>query len=257
MTRWWPTDREAHLTGFPIISPGTTLDIPLCALLHDGAETLIGAEGEHPNRDPGTRRRPSHDQQSNRRRQQEPFAGIGVVLHQDSYQRRDKAMTRRSIALLTAALLMIGIMAPAASAVPPDIFTDEWVDEYYIGECDGFSMHAEDNVEATIKFFYNKDGSVDRVHFHFMSDGIVYNSEEPWKTLPSSWNENAITDENFEVWFQSGLYFKVKLPKGGVVLMDAGRFTVDVSSGEPIFDRLAGKHQLLEEDFADICEALS
>lgn len=146
---------------------------------------------------------------------------------------------------------------PAASATPPDIFTDEWVDNWDLGECDGFSMRAEDHVKATIEFFYNKEGSVDRVHFHFMSDGIVYNSEEPSKTLPSSWNENAVTDADFEVWHQSGLYFKVKLPKGGVVLMDAGRFIVDLSSGEPIFTWNGGNHQLLEEDFDDICEALS
>jgi len=35
-------------------------------------------------------------------------------------------MTRRYIALLTAALLIIGIMAPAASAAPPDKWTEQW-----------------------------------------------------------------------------------------------------------------------------------
>jgi hypothetical protein len=182
--------------------------------------------------------------------------GIGTIHSTESGSRKGETMTRKFIVLLTAALLMIGIMAPAASAVPPDIYKDQWVDPWYIGECDGFSMLTEDNVEATIKFFYDKDGSVDRIHFHFASEGIVYNSAEPWKTLTSIWHENAITDENFEVWYQSGLYYRVNLPQG-VVLIDAGRFIVDVSSGEPIFDRLAGKHQILEEDFADICEALS
>lgn len=165
-------------------------------------------------------------------------------------------MTRRTIALLTAALLIICIMAPAASAVPPDIFTDEWVDNWYIGECDGFSMLTEDNMEARIKFFYNKDGSVDRIHFHFAGDGIVYNSEEPWKTLSSSFHYTGLTDENFEIWTSSGLFYRVELPQG-VVLMEAGRAEVDVSSGEPVFNWWVGNNQYYEEDFADICEALS
>ena len=166
-------------------------------------------------------------------------------------------MTRKLIALASATLMFVALTTPAASAVPPDIFTDEWVDDWYIGECDGFSILTEDNVEAKIKFFYNKDGSVDRVHFHFASEGFVYNSEEPWKTLSSSWHENAITNEDFDVWVQSGLYYRVKLPKGGMALMEAGRFIVDVTSGEPVFTWNGGNHQLLEEDFADICEALS
>ncbi|MCL1587619.1 MAG: hypothetical protein M3092_04305 [Actinomycetia bacterium] len=166
-------------------------------------------------------------------------------------------MTRRTIALLAAALLMVGIMAPAASAVPPDIITEEWVDYWYIGECDGFSMLTEDNMDVKIKFFYDKDGSVDRVHFHFAIDGIVYNSEDPSKTLTSSAHYTALTDENFEVWVQSGMYYRVEMPHGGVALMDAGRFVVDASGDEPIFTWNGGNHQILEEDFADICEALS
>jgi hypothetical protein len=166
-------------------------------------------------------------------------------------------MTRESIALLSAALLIIGIMAPAASAVPPDISTDEWVEDWYIGECDGFSMLTEDNMEATIKFFYNKDGSVDRLRFHFTIDGIVYNSEDPSKTLNSSAHYSALTDETFEVWTSSGLFYRVELPKGGAVLMEAGRAEVDVSSGEPVFNWWVGNNQYYEQDFADICEALS
>lgn len=165
-------------------------------------------------------------------------------------------MTRRIVALASATLMFLALTVPAASAVPPDIFTDEWVDNWHIGECDGFSILAEDNMEAKIKFFYNTDGSVDRVHFHFTAEGTVYNSVDPSKALTSVVHENAVTDENFEVWAQSGLFYRVDLPQG-VVLMDAGRFIVDVSSGVPVFDWQGGNHQLLEEDFADICAALS
>lgn len=165
-------------------------------------------------------------------------------------------MTRRLIALASAALMFLGLAVPAATAAKPYIETDQWVDYWYIGECDGFSMLTEDNVEAKIKTFYNKDGSVNRIHFHFSAEGIVYNSEDPSKSLTSVFHENAVTDENFEVWTQSGLFYRVDLPQG-VVLVDAGRFVVDVSSGEPVFDWQGGNHQILEEDFDDICAALS
>lgn len=165
-------------------------------------------------------------------------------------------MTRRTIALLAAALLMVGIMAPGASAVPPDIVTEEWVDYWYIGECDGFSMLTEDNMDVKIKFFYDKDGSVDRVHFHFAIDGIVYNSTDPSKMLNTSAHYTALTDEDFGVWTTSGLFYRVELPQG-VVLMEAGRAEIDMSSGEPVFNWWVGNNQYYDEDFADICEALS
>lgn len=66
-------------------------------------------------------------------------------------------------------------------------------------------------MEAKIKFCYNRDGSVDRVHWHLMIEGIVYNSAEPWKSLTSVAHYNAVTDENFEVWTQSGLFYRVDL----------------------------------------------
>lgn len=111
-------------------------------------------------------------------------------------------------------------------------------------------------MEATIKFFYSNDGSVDRVHFHFTIDGVVYNSEDPSKTLTSSAHYVALTDESFEVWTSSGLFYRVELPQG-VVLMEAGRAEVDVSSGEPVFNWWVGNNQYYEADFTDICEALS
>jgi len=165
-------------------------------------------------------------------------------------------MARKLVILISVALLCLGLTAAAASAVPPDMETAEWVDNWYIGECDGFSILTEDTVEANIKTFYNKDGSVNRIHFHFTSNGFVYNSEEPSKTLGSVFHENAVTDENFEIWTQSGLYYRVDLPQG-VVLMDAGRFIVDVSSGFPVFDWQGGNHQILEGDLDMICAALS
>jgi hypothetical protein len=166
-------------------------------------------------------------------------------------------MTRRLVALASVAIMFLGVTAPAASAVPPNIFTDQWVDDWYIGECDGFSMLTEDNVEATIKSFYDKDGSVNRVHFHFTIDGIVYNSADPSKTLTSSAHYVALTDEDFEVWTSSGLFYRVELPKGGPVLMEAGRASVHIVDGEPAFDWWVGNNQYYEEDFADICAALS
>ena len=118
-------------------------------------------------------------------------------------------------------------------------------------------MLTEDDMEATIKYFYNKDGSVDRLRFHFTIDGIVYDSEDPSKTLNSSAHYSALTDETFEAWTSSGLFCRVELPKGGVVLMEAGRAKVDVSSGEPGFNWRVGNNQYYEQDFADICDALS
>ena len=49
---------------------------------------------------------------------------------------------------------------------------------------------------------------------------------------------------------------RVELPHG-VALMEAGRAEIDMSSSEPVFDWQGGNDQILEEDFADICEALS
>lgn len=118
-------------------------------------------------------------------------------------------MTRRLVALASVALMFLALTVPAASAVPPDKITDQWVEDWYVGECDGFSMLTEDNIEATIKFFYDKDGSVDRVHFRFTIQGIVYNSTDRSKALSSSAHYVALTDADFEVWTSSGLFYRV------------------------------------------------
>lgn len=166
-------------------------------------------------------------------------------------------MTRRLVALASAALMFLALTVPAASAVPPDMFTDQRVEDWYVGQCDGFSMLTKDNMEAKVKVFYDKDGSVDRVHFHFTIEGIVYNSEDPSKRLNSSAHYVSLTDADFETWTSSGLFYRVKLPKGGPVLMEAGRASVRILDGDPVFDWWVGNNQYYEEDFADICAALS
>jgi hypothetical protein len=44
------------------------------------------------------------------------------------------------------------------------------------------------------------------------------------------------------------------MPRGGALLLDVGR-VVFGANGEVIFER--GQHQLLHEDFADLCEAMA
>lgn len=165
-------------------------------------------------------------------------------------------MARRIVALASAALLMILVAAPAASAVPPEKFNYEFDEVFLLGSCDGFDIYQDDHAKVAETWHYNRDGSVDRIHFHMDFEGVVYNEQDPSKTLPGSGHVNADTDESFEVWTQRGLYYKVKLPGGGVVI-DAGPFVVDVSSGEPVFDWHAGNHQIVGGDIGELCEALS
>jgi hypothetical protein len=165
-------------------------------------------------------------------------------------------MARRIVPLASAALLIVLVAAPAASATRPDKYNYEFDEEWYLGSCEGFDIIQADHARVAETWHYNRDGTVNRIHFHMDFEGMVYNSTDPTKWLPGAGHVNADTDESFEVWTEPGLSYKVKLPGGGVVI-DAGLFVVDLRSGEPVFDLHAGNHQILGGDIGELCAALS
>lgn len=153
------------------------------------------------------------------------------------------------------ALTPLFIAAPLF-ADQPDSEQVVFTELFNNGDCGDFEVFSLDAFTLDIKTFY-KGGEIDRIHYHASVDGIVYNSLEPSKQLPSTAHYNFVHyPENFNLFVQRGLFYRVNVPGGGVVLIDAGWFIVELIDDEPVVHLEAGNHQLLDGDLTDLCAAL-
>ena len=168
----------------------------------------------------------------------------------------------RRLFVVVVALVITGLVAaPAALADKPEISREEFTPpDGLLTDCGDFEVWVHEDWDLTTKTFF-KQGELDRVHFHLDIDGFVYNMQEPGKSLDSIAHYSFVTyaEELFEVWTQHGLFYRIELPQGGHVLIDAGHFVVQLVDGLPVILWQAGPHPLefVEGDFDAVCEALS
>jgi hypothetical protein len=167
---------------------------------------------------------------------------------------------KRIIMLLTlgTTLVLVLALAGSASAAKPVVRTDHFEGTEFIADCGDFDVLTDFELDIREVVFFDDEGKEDfaRVHFQFhdffysldnsgtVGEGFAEtNSGNDLVDLPSG---NEITSV--------GLSYHVTVPGEGVVLLQAGRLVFD-EAGEIVFQ--AGPHQVAEEDFDKLCEALA
>ena len=150
-------------------------------------------------------------------------------------------------------LLPVGV----AMADPPDTTTDEFVlEDEWIGECDGFTILAAGDHKITERLYYDQDGELTKMQYHYsISNGIVYNSEDPSRYLPEGPDHfRYVIDPDSGNLTQSGLALHVQVPGYGVIGINAGRIILD-----PDWNILwqAGQNDFFTGELDALCAYLS
>jgi hypothetical protein len=163
-------------------------------------------------------------------------------------------MRQRNIAVATLVTAAVLVATPTAQADQPELTHREPIvfDQFDTTSCSfPFREIAEGVVSRTV--FVDERGIPTRIRTHVRLDGTAVN-EANGKTAQLQENLviNTRMDSGERTW--SGVRIKVTMPGGGALLIDVGR-VVFGANGEVIFE--GGQHQLLHEDFADLCEAMA
>jgi hypothetical protein len=163
---------------------------------------------------------------------------------------------RRMVA--TALLVFVAFLAsiagaPAAGAVPPERFTEEFEDQFTDTESCDFPIDLRFVGSIDFTLFFDREGNLVRVQGVGSDVGTVTNPANG-KTARGVDHWLEVEDVQSGEFAVLGLFFHLNFPGAGVVLLDAENIMFD-AEGNVI--HLAGPHQAFEEDFSALCAALA
>ena len=131
-------------------------------------------------------------------------------------------------------LIMVVVLSFCAVGVamadPPVTTTNEFeLQDEWIGECDDFTILAAGDHKITERLYYDQGGELTKMQYHYsISNGIVYNSEDPSRYLPEGPDHIRYTvDPESGNLTVSGLALHVTVPGYGRIALNAGRFVLD------------------------------
>jgi hypothetical protein len=156
---------------------------------------------------------------------------------------------RRILPLLTAAALL-ALGSSAAWASPPDkdvvlgsfTFADTWT-------CPGLTITQHNEERDTVTVFSPTQVRVQR-------HGVA-NLSANGKTLTSNFSAQIFFDPTTTVEKVVGTVYNIQVPGRGLLLLDAGNVVYDYSTFPLTILHLAGPHQQLSGDVAELCGYLA
>jgi hypothetical protein len=163
---------------------------------------------------------------------------------------------KRMTMLLTlgATIVLMLALAGTASAAKPEVRTFQVKGTEVVADCGEFQVLTDFVFDIHAIVFFDDEGNEDFARSHVQIHDFYYNSEtgEGFAETEAS---NPVVDLPGEEEITSvGLRYHVTVPGEGLVLVDAGRLEFD-ENGEVVF--AAGPHQVEEEDFDKLCDALA
>jgi hypothetical protein len=164
---------------------------------------------------------------------------------------------KRIIMLSTFAAIMSVMLALAgpAFAAGPEVRTEQFeVSNEFIADCGGFDVLTDYVLDIRSLVFLDSAGNEDFARVHLTFHDFFYNSETGEGFAETNTGNNVIDLPSGAEVTSMGLSYHVTVPSEGLVLLQAGRLEFD-EAGEVVF--VAGPHQVLEEDFDKLCEALA
>lgn len=161
-------------------------------------------------------------------------------------------MLLRASGLFAVLALALSVFLPAQAKAPT---TEDWIfSAYGTFDCGDFIIDDTFDVDVTITYYWNKDGSMDRYRMHGEITDRMVNPNNGKEVFGRTHGYNFFEDvENTPgVWKHAGLMFHVVEPGQGVLNIDAGLFyMVDGQNGE-----MHGKHEFNTYQFTELCAAL-
>jgi hypothetical protein len=163
---------------------------------------------------------------------------------------------KRIIMLLTlgATMALMLALAGSASAAKPEVRTDQFEGTEFIADCGDFDVLTDFVLDIRELVFFDSAGNEDFARVHLTFHDFFYNSETGEGFAETNTGNNVIDLPSGAEVTSMGLSYHVTVPGEGVVLLQAGRLEFD-EAGNVVF--VAGPHQVLEEDFDKLCEALA
>ena len=143
---------------------------------------------------------------------------------------------------------------------------DTYIYEYsvvgeWIADCDGFNVLADSDQKLVERFFYDNDGNVKKIQYHWSAtNGIVYNSEHPERWLPEGPDHIMYyVTPNSPYLTQAGLALHVTVPGYGIIGINAGRIILladgPISEWEVIWEK--GQNDFFNQELDALCEYLA
>jgi hypothetical protein len=163
---------------------------------------------------------------------------------------------KRNFMLSTLAATMAVMLAlgGSASAAGPERETIQVEDTEFIADCGDFDVLTDYVLDLEMIIFFDSAGNPDYARVHYKVHDFYYNSEtgEGFAETESGYNLVDLPSEREVI--SAGLAYRVTVPGGGAVLLQAGRLVFD-DAGDVVFE--AGPHQVLSGDTDKLCEALA
>jgi hypothetical protein len=153
--------------------------------------------------------------------------------------------------LVTTMAVMLALAGSAFAASPEQVTIQEEGTEF-IADCGDFDVLADYVLDMRIITYFDRAGDPDSSKVHFQFQSFYYNSETGEGFAETETGTDVFDIETGELT-SHGLSYRVTVPGGGAVLLQAGRIVYD-EAGNVVFE--AGPHQVLSGDTEKLCKAL-
>jgi hypothetical protein len=162
--------------------------------------------------------------------------------------------TRRSLTLLAAVAILIGLVAAPALATPPEVVdegefaVDGVLVDWMSAEC-GFNVYLTSEGTYTEKMFFDKDGVPATLRYHEVGK-VMWTSDygETWENYAA----NQTIDLVAGTITVTGNVWNLHAGAGGILINDSGRIVF----GGPVII-VNGPHQGFFEEYDGLCDALA
>jgi len=169
-------------------------------------------------------------------------------------ERTEKEIAMKRVILTVSVLSVMFFGANIVQAGQPIMFTDSGSGQVFVGDCPDFEVWEDAAWEVAGKAYFNKDGELIRIKWHYTLEGGVFNLDAPENFLPY---KNSVYTERFDVETGEdrvmGLWALVTVPGYGAIFMDMG--LIILVGGDIVFE--AGKHQWFNANVDELCEHLA
>jgi hypothetical protein len=149
--------------------------------------------------------------------------------------------------------LMLALAGSAFAASPEQETFQDIKDTEFIADCGDFDVLADYVLDVRIITYFDRAGNPDSSKVRFQFQSFYYNSETGEGFAETETGTDVFDLQTGELT-SHGLSYRVTVPGGGAVLLQAGTIVND-EAGNPTF--VAGPHQVLSGDTEKLCAALA
>jgi hypothetical protein len=144
--------------------------------------------------------------------------------------------------------------ASSAAASKPVVEEEHSAATVPIWDCGDFQILDRFVLDGTLRYFYDKEGKLEKIIKVFSGTDTFINSETG-KEIPTTTIHNSVMyDPETDLYAVNGVTFRVTVPGSGAVFLNVGRFVANEDLTNVTFE--AGPLQFFDGDVEGLCNAL-